>query len=243
MPHQGNVRAPISLVGLGRSGTTLVTNVFRAHPGVQALGETGNAVYSTFYHLEKAFPLCGPRETDLPHAEAAALAVHAMLQRVFPSDRPVWFHKPIMLPDVSRELGDTGAFITWYWRVSHLVFPQGRFFTIIREPRELAASFMTRWNTSEAKTMAYMRDVYSLLLAPESRVELVLSFADLQDRPEATIRRLFGAFDLAFHPDSLKPLARRHARNPERAIDAQDINLPPDVAELHGRLLNRAATI
>ncbi|WP_193143402.1 sulfotransferase [Fluviibacterium sp. MJW13] len=73
MPNRTNLTAPICLVGLGRSGTTLVTNIFRRHPGFQSLGETANLVYSTFRHIEKSLPISGPRNQNRSDQDVARL--------------------------------------------------------------------------------------------------------------------------------------------------------------------------
>lgn len=213
MPNSDNIAAPVCLVGAGRSGTTLLTSALRQHPQMQAIGETGNLIFTTFHTMERSLPFCGSGY-DVSNATAAAhRAVVGALLELFPSDRPRWFQKPIMIPEARRHFATDEAFFEWYWKVSLLLFPQGVWFTVVRDWRDVAISAMRRWGwTQEAAIVSEIR-LHKLLLHRDSKVGLVMAFEDLTTDPEAAIRRLLSHVGLDFHPRCLRAFERSHAPN------------------------------
>lgn len=213
MPNAANINAPACLVGAGRSGTTLVTAALRQHPEMQAIGETGNLVFSTFHTIERSLPLCGSGYDAANATGAAHQAVQRMLLDLFPSDRPGWFHKPIMIPEARRHFATDDAFFEWYWRVSRMLFPQGRWFTVVRDWRDVAVSAMQRWGWKQEAAIISEIRLHKLLLHRDSNVGLVLDFEDLTQDPEGSIGRLLAYLGLDFHPRCLRVFERIHAPN------------------------------
>lgn len=243
MPNARNVERPITLMGLGRSGTTLVTNIFKRHPQTQAIGETANFVYSTYYHVLNALPVCGERKARESLEEAAARSVHAMLVRTFPSRKAAWFHKPIRMPLVSQRFGRQpqhfSKFADFYWEATEALFPGGRFLTVLRDPEEVLISSLTRWKMPPAAAVKMLDDNYQLMLHEKSRVGLHLSFEDLATDGEATVRRLLGFAGVSYHPACLAAFESKHAVNPPRDEARECPEIPAETRRKYEELRER----
>jgi hypothetical protein len=248
MPNQMNVEGPITLVGSGRSGSTLLTNIFRRHPKFQSLGETTNFIFSPYYYMKRALPFCGPRPNQTSVNEAAKIGVHAMLIRTYHSARPHWFHKPIMLPVVVREFKAIDDFASWYWDATRQLFPHAKFFTILRAPERVVISAVTRWKQPPARAAANLARIYRVMLHPESRVEFGLAYERLVDEPAQTLQDLFGYAGVEMHESCLSAFDRQHASNDQSAaaevqqqFAQEPFALPSELFELHDALRERFA--
>lgn len=217
MPNQENIDRPITLVGAGRSGTTLLTNVFRAHPRCESLGETGDLLFSSYYHVHGALPICAPFFEPANAGVHARGAVHTMLRSLASSDRPFWFHKPIQIPDVRRLFDDDESFMRWWWAAHETLFPDARTFTVLREPREVIASSMTRWSFTLDQAVDNLELLYRWLLHEDSRCTFAIRFEELVDTPEVTVRALFEYVGLPFEPACLRVFDQVHAPNESAA--------------------------
>jgi tetratricopeptide (TPR) repeat protein len=110
--------APIFIVGMPRSGSTLVEQVLAAHPGVMALGEH-SVVSPHFFRFES------PQVSDI--ADAARRATNDLLDLTGPDRRPVDKHLHNFLI-----LGQLAA-----------AFPKARFLHTTRDPRDTCLSIFT----------------------------------------------------------------------------------------------------
>lgn len=239
MPNAENVDAPVTLVGPGRSGTTLVTRIFRKHSQFSAMGESANLVYGSFHQLTRQLRNTGPIPGDRSIDEAARDAVRAMLCSAYPSEQPRWFQKPIHVPTVHRDFDDPEAFDAWYWRTTDLVFPRGRFLTVVRDPADVAASSMVRWGGSEEKIFSRIRSTLRLLLHPDSRLGLALPFEWLRTDPEGAARALLDFAGAPFEERTLAAFDRQHAANPD--VDRPTgLVVPRDVSTMYDELLSMA---
>lgn len=241
MPTWKNVEAPLTLIGLGRSGTSLVMDLFANHPRVQSLGETTNFIYSSYYQFVSSLPYCEATRSGQSVEAAAAKAVHAALVTTFPSRAPVWFHKPLRLPVVAnRYKDDFHRFVEWYWNASRVLFPRGRFFTILRDPEEAAVSAMKRWKYEEGQVFRMIERNYEMMLGADSRLGCIVRFTDLTERREAAARRLFEFCGLRFDKSVLRSFERNHAPNPSGVSVSLAGPVPERVIALHRELERRA---
>lgn len=257
MPNQENIDRPITLVGPGRSGTTLLTNVFRTHSGCESLGETGDVLFSTYYHVHATLPICGPFFASANAETHARGAVHTMLRSLASSDRPHWFHKPIRVLAVRRLFGDDEAFMRWWWDAHAALFPDARIFTVLRDPRDVVASSMTRWSFTREQAVDNLRLLYRWLLHERSRCAFAIRFDELVGDPEASVRHLFervelpferaclAAFELAHAPndgdegrDTVEAMAARGHAHP----DAADLDIGDELPALYAEALERLAS-
>ncbi|MEZ6109401.1 MAG: sulfotransferase, partial [Pirellulaceae bacterium] len=108
MPNSRNVESPISLVGLGRSGTTVLQAAFGRHPAVQVCGETFGIISSLWAGSMTSFlenDFLHQAQSPLKQDEKAAHYIRACMCALCPGERPHWFHKPIGMP----------KFLNWKW--------------------------------------------------------------------------------------------------------------------------------
>ena len=213
MPNRENIRRPITLVGAGRSGTTLLTDVFRAHPDCESLGETGDAIFSCYHHLQSTLPFCGPFFDAENASGLAREAVYASLLSFATSERARWFHKPIHVPKVHRLFDDTEVFLRWWWEAQRTLFPEALVFTVLRDPSDVVVSSMRRWNRSLERAVGELELLYRWLLHESSCCRFALRFEELVDEPERSVRALLGRVGLPFDERCLEACARMHAPN------------------------------
>lgn len=218
MPNAQNITRPITLVGTGRSGTTLLTNVFRSHPDFESLGETANIIYPSFYHAEKNLPFCAPYITKDNAAEMAVLSVRSSLQALFQSEKVHWFHKPIMLPRVTGFFSSHENFAEWYWNTSKLLFPDSYIICVLRKPADVIHSYMKRWNQSQELATRNYIDTYKLLVSEHATVSDAILFEDLTQDSEKTVKQLFSNIGVSESERSLEAFDTIHAPNSTNGV-------------------------
>jgi hypothetical protein len=213
MPNPDNITRPVTLVGHGRSGTSVIFNAFRRHPDFDAAGETAPLLFGTWLAMERCKGIVRPDST-LPEAadfeERCAGAVRAAFLSAFPSDRPRWMHKPIGAPFVWQLLQRQGmeppAFFAWYWRAMRRSFPGGRVVTVLRHPYDVMLSAERYWGAAHEASWRQLAFMARLLTAPDSAVEAAVSFDDLVADGPAELGRLFDRLGLAMAPGALTAL-------------------------------------
>lgn len=257
MPNQENIDRPITLVGSGRSGTTLLTNLFRAHPHCESLGETGDLVFTTYHNVRSTLPICGPFFSPENAGTHARGAVHTLLRSLASSDRPHWFHKPIQIPKARCFFDNDDTFLRWWWSAHETLFPDACTFTVLREPRDLIVSSMRRWSFSKDQAVSNLELIYRWLLHEESRCGFALRFDELVESPEATVRALLARVGLPYDPvclqvfdqchspnegsdglDTLEAMTERGHRHPE----SSDLDIGRNLPELYNQLVERYCT-
>ena len=213
MPNINTIQRPVSLVGTGRSGTTLLTNVFRRHPSFESYGETANLFFPAYYYAEKSLPFCRPEINDENVAEYATSAIRSMLCSAFVDEKEYWFHKPILLPNIQANFSNHREFIEWYWKTYRNLFPNAFTLTVIRRPEEVIASYMRRWGQSIEVASANYKLTYELISHHLSCVNHVISFDDLVNDSENTIKNLFMQIGCEYDERCLNAFGTLHAPN------------------------------
>ncbi len=218
MPSIENIARPITLIGFGRSGTSLLSAMIAAHTEVDFVGETAQPIFWTWLGAEQSQGLVRPTiiaDAPVPGELACALAVRGAMLGQFPSDRPRWMHKPIGVPEsfwylklTSRDCG------TWYWKALSSSFPDGHFITILRNPIDVAISARLYWGFETAQIVSQLREMADLVSHPDSRIAHAVNYDHLVTAPEATIKALCADIDLALDTAMLAPLTLQHAPRP-----------------------------
>lgn len=167
-----DLRAPLIVIGAGRSGTTLLMRALRAHPQMSFHGENdflaprlwAETAQNRFWHnwerqlalspTSSAAPLppLDPRARDGLEAQAGALVADHMARLLdVRSQARAWGYK---------ELWNGSAWSDRDWAVYDAIFPRARWLHLARNPFAFAAS-VARWNVRPL-TQAHLRE---LLLA------------------------------------------------------------------------------
>jgi tetratricopeptide (TPR) repeat protein len=205
---------PVLIIGMPRSGTTLVEQIISSHPEVRAGGELN------------FWPACGARW----HSAGAAGNEMAFLRKA-----------AVDYLRVLRNLGPKAARVTdknpfnFLWAgLIHLALPKATIIHCRRAAIDTALSIhqtlfhpSLSFPTGGEKLVAYFRiyqrltDHWRRLLPPERFIEV--DYEELTGDPDPVIRRLIAACGLSWHdaclrpdrnPQSVKTASRWQARQP-----------------------------
>lgn len=196
MPNWLNIQYPITLIGNGRSGTSLLSQAFKAHSECVYVGETVNLIQSTYYSMASSLPQ--PRKSDIPEV------IRGMFMHLFPSKKKYWFHKPIGVPIVYRNFTNDDDFCRWYWNVIDLVFPHSQYFTVLRNPYDVIISSEDWWGRSQTSIVQSHLLMAKLISHPSSKVNLAIHYEDLVLDPESNLRKLCNHINLPFKEEMLQ---------------------------------------
>jgi hypothetical protein len=171
MPNAENIRRPIVFLGLGRSGTSAVTQILGTHPEIDTVGEVSPILFDVHWGVNLAmnnmrFP--SPVEGQGGRLELPGSAVREFFLRNFHSDKKAWVIKPIGLigriKDIFQHRSSDANFVSWCFNVLFECFPEAQIYTIVRDPLSYARSARRYWASpveGVANDVAFM----SLLLA------------------------------------------------------------------------------
>jgi len=223
MPNASNIDAPIILVGPGRSGTSLISNVFGHHPDCAAVGETVNFIFGIWTALHTSASMIPPlieNGQPVPDEERAGRLVREAFLTAFPDSRGRWMQKPIGVPNAVVEMfrDDPGSdeAASFYWRVFRSSFPRARYITLLRHPCDVVLSGVAHWGQDEATLWRRFSDLARFLLHADAPPIHAVLYEDLVRDPDATVRALCAAVELPFEPAMLDAFKEVHVPAPGR---------------------------
>jgi hypothetical protein len=217
MPNDDNITAPITLVGSHRSGTSLISGLFERHPEFALAGETANLIFHTWAAAELCLDDIPPLMEEsrwVADEELCSRLVRQAFLTCLPGSRPRWFHKPIGIPlALSERFGEDQwpQAADWYWKVLGHSFPQAKYFTILRNPCDVALSTRDRWGYGPYTTWWSIGFMAYLINHPASRVTYAVSYQRLVDSPRETVQDLFAHLGIPAHEECLETVTRIHA--------------------------------
>jgi hypothetical protein len=216
MPNPANFESPVTLIAHGRSGTSLLMQVFRGHPEFEVVGESTDLIFAPWYGAERSYGIVRPTEDGgrkLTLDEVASLAVRATFLAMFPSKKPQWMHKPINMPLFRPTIPDPPPLdipADWYWNVMKTVFPRGRFLTILRNPFDVVLSSMNYHGWPEEGCWLGLARVAHVLMSPAAPSIEAVTYDELVRRPQPVLRDLFSRLQVEFQPSVLEATERIH---------------------------------
>jgi hypothetical protein len=195
MPNPQNISSPITMVGNGRSGTSLVSRILAGHPDCRFVGETVNLIHSVVKSQQSSLP--EKRWKDIPEA------IRQQFLQLFPSPQPRWMQKPIGLPIVAKMFPSEEEFIRWYWDVFQQVFPDACYLTVLRHPLDIVISSHNWWGDDFASIIERNRLVAEIIKSPFSKVQYAVDYHALVLDPKREVEKLLDFVKLDFHQDCL----------------------------------------
>jgi len=222
-----DIEAPITLVGIGRSGTTLLEKAFQASEQTNSIGETLGVISGTYSGALDSF-FYSKKCTYTNQTSFARSVVHNLFDSLFDVSNGKyehWFHKPAGLPKMIsweryRVASDSTAFPTrWYWDMFENIFPRAKYLVVLRNPWEIVQSRIVFSGWGEAGGWEDINILYDILESKLDCIEVVF-FTDLTNDPEEVISNLFFKFGIS------KPLNLREVVNIKYvSTDKEKLNL------------------
>jgi hypothetical protein len=244
MPNEGNIVHPITVIGIGRSGTTLLQACFQAHPDVQALNETGGLIFGL---AAGAFECPLPSKARFANEyEYAGYVIRETLLAIEPSKKPFWFHKPIGLPKLVNwcwqegQRTSSGFPVEWYWKVLLGAFPEAIYIFCLRNPWDVVLSWQRFAGWEQVDIWRDIADAYEAIEMGWGRLRDTYFFEDFIDDPELVLMHMCRSIGVQFHSSMLTSFEERQAMRPEDTImrdyrsswdDCVDPSLSHDDAE------------
>ncbi|CUH88821.1 putative PEP-CTERM system TPR-repeat lipoprotein [Phaeobacter sp. CECT 5382] len=208
VPITGDTAQPLFIVGLPRSGTTLLESMLNAHPDVTTIGESPALIESrkaiqTYLRQHNAvaqdWSWCSDTDPALARAGRNAYLAHLSAQEA-------------TAPRISIDKLPQNLFEMGYAR---MILPEARFIFMMRHPLDIGLSLFT---TNFHEGHAYSKDLrwighfiranYDSLIdyIPKLGGRLQLqSYRQLVEHPEAQMRALLTRLDLDWDPACLTP--------------------------------------
>ncbi|GIK40745.1 MAG: hypothetical protein BroJett011_45780 [Chloroflexota bacterium] len=227
MPNQHNIEAPVILISMQRSGTTLVHDIFRRHPDFNVVGETANLIFGIWHAVESTHNITSPlieAGVSIPCEEKAVRIVRQAILTSFPADKPRWFQKPIGIPTVLGAKFDQTQWAEageWYWNVLAKAFPKAKYFAVLRHPCDVVLSCESFLGYETAGYWWSLACLASLLTHPASPVKYVIHYEDLVRHKEEVVRELFEFLEVPFDQKVLNAFAAAHAPSKGREKPGQ----------------------
>lgn len=218
MPNPENILRPVVLISYGRSGTSLVAAAFDARGDCFYCGETSALITKVWTGVEfsQKYPLIKVA-TGISPSEHCSIAVQSVFLALFPSEKPIWFQKPIGLPTEFLEkiqtIGEYEA-MDWYWTVLTATFPEAQFFTVLRNPYDMVISAKAFWDLEERRIWNDMRIMANFIMHPKSKIDYAVSFNALTLTFDEEILRLCSHLNLSPSPAMNSAKAFRHVPSP-----------------------------
>ncbi|HEY2344941.1 MAG TPA: sulfotransferase [Xanthomonadaceae bacterium] len=193
-------RRPVFVIGLPRSGTTLLERMLAAHPRIVGVGEQRFAEIG----WKHALAACGQSHDALSGSaidESAAWHLRMLEQRVrhlgLPADADRIVDK---MPDNYLIAGWLGV-----------VFPHATIIHVQRDPRDVALSCWFAQFTGEAQWINELRHIAHRIEQHRRLMQhwhatigerlVEVRYENLVADPEAELRRLLAALGMEWHPD------------------------------------------
>ena len=221
MPNHLNITRPITLIGGGRSGTSLLQNSFGSHPDCEIVGESADLIFGVWHACQLSEGIVrGDKQGEELVSEPArrANAVRAVFLSMFPSEKKYWMQKPISLPYCFHyfmsENSAYSEFCAWYWDVASNVFPHGKYFTILRHPFDIVLSAKDYWARTIERSLDELVYVADLITHPRSRVDYAVSYDRLLIDPESELRKLCEFAEIPFHSQMVDATKRIYVPTP-----------------------------
>ena len=232
-----NERPPMPfVVGVGRSGTTLLRLLLDAHPDLAMTPETGwlgaaLEVWRAESHEPLRSALIGA--PNWPDMEIGEVELDEVISNQVPQERLRALYMAYAARFNVRRVGDKTPLHGGRMVKILEALPEARFIHIIRDGRDVAVSHRELWfgpgrdaGNAAAFWMWHLREIRQQAQFVPHYLEV--RFEDLVTNTESVLRQIGEFIELPFHPNQLKS----HERAEDRLKELKDVQWP-------GRLITR----
>jgi hypothetical protein len=214
--------APIFIVGLPRSGSTLVEQILATHPAVEGTFELPNVLT-----IVREFDHRGPDHDGYPESlgSVPTEAYTALGRRYLAETEPLRHGKPRFIDKMPNNFSHVGLI--------HAMLPRARIIDVRRYPMDSCFSTFKQY-FAEGQSFSYSLDdlgrYYRCYLALMDHWDAVLPgrvlhvmYEEIVNDPEAQIRRLLAHCDL---PWDAACLSFHETDRPVRTASAEQVRQP-----------------
>jgi len=241
------------IVGIGRSGTTLLRLMLDAHPELAIPGETH---FLTEIAKDRVVPLSRENLAALmtgaqtwDNLATGADSFRAVLETVEPfsvADGVRAFYRLYAARRGKRRWGDKSGFYLRSMTAIQALLPEAHFVHVIRDGRDVALSRQGLWFGPGDDADSQARFWVEGIGAAREQVPLLahykeIRFEALVNRPQETLKEICDFIGLYFHSDMLSHHARATQRLAEYRKPFGPAGRTPDGIEAFRAIYRRAA--
>lgn len=226
MPNEHNIKRPFVLVGPGRSGTSLVSNLIVKNDDVEFVGETASLIFGLWDSMEQSAAITRHITTE-KNAQTTIMTradevIRGAFCHLYPDPKKYWFQKPIGVPKFilnNFDYVETQKSGEAYWKVLKTCFPEGKFFTILRHPFDIVLSSSSYWGWDQESIWKNISWMAKLILHNDSPVNYAIDFKNLVEDHKNQTKELCFYLGINFNDKMLEAFDHVHAADSKRPLD------------------------
>lgn len=216
MSHGAALSPPITLIGVGRTGTSAIQALVASHEEIKVVGETAPLIFDFFELMVKLSENSAFREDDgNTDWEFIFRQIRKTYYDIYGSLEGKWFQKPIGLPRVYEEVLSIGVSIDAiserYWQVFRGVFPASKVALVLRDPCDNIVSIIKFAGETPEKAVLNYFNMLTILKNCRNEA-FVFDFRSLVARDVSKIRELFDFWDVKMNSTCVDTLSVGHAK-------------------------------
>lgn len=235
MPNAANITKPITMLGIWRSGTSVISKVIEAHPQVFFMGETFNLILGPWAGAYNTLGTMPITERELP--KKCGDATRYLFCKIAPSRQERWLHKPLGTPMklfLNKNPEDPHEYV---WRMFSYTFPMARYFIMLRNPCDVVVSQGERWWWSEKERWKIMNSFANWMMHHSSKVDYAIDYSNFLHNTRIVIEDLFEYLELDFHEACMKPTTYVHVPNDDKRTEVEQLGQHRDWSVLSREFL------
>jgi len=227
--NSSDICAPITLLGAGRCGTSVIQALALQSRALRVVGETAPLIFDTFENIAIA-----ANNTDIERGGDTSINlfiakhIRQLFNRMYNLEGLRWFQKPIGLPKYYEFMLTAGAPINIisdrYWAILRTIFPHAKIAISLRDPIDNILSISRYMNISVTKATVYLCYMLAILSKADINSVKIVDFRRLSTDTHATISELSHFWELDLSVNLQDMLSIHYAKTPGEAIGDSTTN-------------------
>jgi hypothetical protein len=247
MPNSANILNPVTFLGLGRSGTSAITEILSHHPQIEVVGETAPVIWDVYEAVSSAsFNMRSPNSENAPikRNELPARSVRDFFLANFFSTKEVWVFKPIgqtgLVSDRLLNKSSGEEFIQWYFEAFQRCFPEALVFSLVRDPLEYARSARRYWGASFSNVKLDIEFMSLILSSGKIDESNVIDLDLFKQNPRSVLNSILSKCSVSAHEFEDGLFSKSYARSQGVYSDGENLSFraPPFSTEEEKLLLS-----